>query len=248
MRFSQLIVSIILLIIVIVFPSLHCNAMPAGGSSDEIPYPRIPSIIPLMVNSRWYFSHTAYDSLGNLTASDQSLGLHIDRVFGMDNNQTLTLITEKNWNLKFPVYVYEYEWEELNEGLLISYLDKQVDTFGIYRCGEYVGEDRIVYKKPILWLKYPASPGDTWFVFSPDSTDTTRSYFTLIDTSAQLGIPSQSTNSTPLEFISCHVYQETKGDVASYYYFNYKYGSVSFLRYINGVLRRTYIIEKYHSN
>ena len=229
--------------------SLHCScASPElADTGIDIPYPRTPGIIPLAVNSSWLFAHSSYDSLGNIVSEDQSLHLNIDRVYGYENDSTLTLITELNVLEKFPLYIYEYEWEFLSKGLLISYRDQNVDTNGIYIHGEYVGEDKTLYRKPLLWLKYPASPGESWLLFSADTSDTMPSLYEVIDTSAEFYVPSQQQGLSALDFLSCYLYKETKGDTVSFYYYNDQFGSVGFLRYIKGILRRSYILRSFDS-
>lgn len=230
--------------------SWYCNCaspMITGGEGTDIPYPRTPAIIPLAVNNRWIFTHSSYDSLGNLMSQDQNLHVSIDRVYGYNYGSDLVLITESNVSEKFPLYIYEYEWEFLNKGLLISYRDQNVDTNGMYIHGEYVGEVKTLYREPLLWLKYPASTGESWLVYSADTSDTVPALYELIDTCAKFYIPSQQEGLSALDFLSCYLYKETKGDTVSFYYYNDQLGSVGFLRYIKGILRRSYILNSFNS-
>ncbi len=231
-----------------IFPALvlcSCGTADLMDTGGEIPYPRTPGIIPLAVHSRWTFSHTAHDSSGNVTAD---LHCEIGRVYGLDYDTLLTLITDYNFEQKFQLYLYEFEWEDLDSGILISYRDHNVDTTGIYIHGEYYGEKKTLYKKAILWLKYPAVIGDTWNLASPDSTDPLLSRYEVIDTNIAFSIPAQEINSlSPVEFVQCYLYKRTRADTVSYHYYTPQYGSVGFLEYINGVLRRTYLLKGYRT-
>ncbi len=210
---------------------------------EGIPLPRTPSIIPLSAESEWLFSHTIHDS-----ATPETADLHcaIDRVYGMVDDTTLVLITQVNLDQKFLLYIYEYEWESFGHGLLVSYRDQNVDTTGIYIHGEYSGEVKTLYPTPILWLKYPAAIGDSWFLDSPDSTDTILPYYEIVDTSAVFSIPAQQKGTlSPLEFVYCYLYRKTISDTISYFYYTPQYGSVGFLEYVSGILNRTYLLKQY---
>lgn len=240
--------------IIILFNLLNvCCINSIDGKMDEkindiIPYPRESSIIPLGVNSHWLFSHTSYDSLGKIQSSQQDLELAIDRMYGMINDSTLVLIVDSNAHKKYPLLVFEYEWESLKEGLLIAFCDKKVDTNGIYIVGEYIGEKRNIYKTKKLWLQYPSKQGNIWKMYSNDTTDTHAVIYELLDTGAIFSIPSQSPNSaSPLNFLECYLYKESKGDTVNYFYYHNQFGSVGFLQYQNNVLRRSYILKEYFS-
>ncbi len=223
----------------------RCSNMELAGDLSDIPFPRTSGIIPLASNTQWVFSHASYDSSGNLVSQNQDLDLSIDRVYGYTDTG-LILITQQNAMEKFQLYVYEYEWESLGEGLLISYRDQNVIPKGIYIHGEYEGQDTTLYPNPILWLKYPGSIGEKWQKIDPDTTDTIPTWYEITDTNTNFYIPTQQNNSSsPLEFLSCYVYKETRADTISYYYYNSNYGSVGFVQYVKGVMRRTFILKSY---
>ncbi len=222
---------------------ISCMDAMKVDSGSGIPLPRTPSIIPLAAGTEWIYSHTTHDSLPNDTAE---LNYAIDRVYGLADDTTLILITEINVNQKFLLYVYEYEWEMNGYGLLLSYRDQHVDTTGIYIHGEYSGEIKTLYPKPILWLRYPAAVGNTWFQSSSDTTDTLRPFYEVIDTSAVMSIPTQQTKSmTPLEFVYCYLYRKTIADTVSYFYYTPSYGSVGSLEYVSGTLNRSSLLKTY---
>jgi hypothetical protein len=233
----------------LIFPALVlCLCIQKSGLMDigeGIPYPRTSSIIPLTAYSQWVYSHTAHDSAGSVTAD---LHCEIGRVYGLEYDTVLTPITEFNVEQKFTLYVYEHEWEDLASGILISYRDKNVDTTGIYIHGEYAGEKKTLYRKPILWLKYPAAVGDIWYRASPDSTDTLLPRYEVLDTNVVFSIPSQEEDlMSPVEFVHCHLYKSIKGDTVNYYHYTPQYGLVGFLEYINGILKRTCLLKSYRA-
>ncbi len=222
-----------------------CSTMvDAVSGGDIIPYPRTPGIIPLDAFSQLVYSHTAHDTSGNSTAD---LHCAIGAVYGLDFDTLLTPITEKNFEQNFQLYLYEYEWEDLDSGILVSYRERNVDTTGIYIHGEYFGAQITLYKKPILWLKYPAAIGDTWYRASPDSTDTLLPRYEVLDTSAVFSIPCQEEDAmSPVECVQCYLYKRTEADTVGYYYYTRQYGLVGYLEYIHSILRRTVLLKSYN--
>lgn len=214
---------------------------------NKIPFPRTPSIIPMAIDNKWLFSNSSYDSLGNILDSDKELNLCIGRVYGLTHDSTLELITYLNSGFKFPLYVYEYEWESLKEGLLISYCDKNVDTNGVYIIGEYQGEYKTLFKNKKLWLKYPGKPGDKWVFYTHNSNYNDSVSFELLDTSADYYIPSCNENNVnPIDFLECYLYKKIHGDTVGYYYFHKNIGSVGYLQYISNTIHRSYILREKH--
>jgi hypothetical protein len=216
------------------------------GLTDP-PYPRAKSVIPLSPGNRWTFLHTAFDTGGLTNPVQGDISLALSRVYGLQNDTLLVPIHPNIGTLKFTEYVFEHEWNELKEGLLISYRDKNIDTSGVYIRGLYAGENRTLYRKPLLWLAYPAKPHTQWTVKNASSSDTATSLFEIIDTCATLSIPeTQHPNMVCTKFVTCYLYRETKGSVTNYLYFSRNIGSVAYISYHGGILRRSYLIKNYY--
>ncbi len=224
---------------------ISCSGMVAGSEDETsgiIPYPKVPSIVPLAKGNHYFYEHTTYNSSGEIIKKGE-LSLKTDRVYGLKDDSALILLTQYNYNLKFIEYVFEYEWNNSSMGNLISYRDTNVDTLGIYFRGEYQGENRTLYKAPILWLKYPGKKGDTW---QRKKSDSTIIFCELVDTNATMYIPTNKNfNISGLEFLSCYLYKEINGNITSYYYYNTGYGQVGFLEYIDDILNRTVFLKNY---
>lgn len=234
------------ILVLLLYPlilTISCSNAFMDSGTDSIPYPRSPGIIPLTPYSQRTFSHTVHDSAGNITAD---ILCSTGREYGVINDTTLIPITPDNTDQKFLLYLYEYEWNNLNSGLLISSRDTFVDTCGIYIHGEYWGETKTLYRKPVLWYKYPGSIGDIWHRETVDTTDTTLIRYEILDTAALFAIPSQKQNNvSPIEAVVCYLYMETRESTISYYYFTPLYGLVGFLEYTAGDLKRTIILKQY---
>jgi hypothetical protein len=220
----------------------------SGGDINPL-YPRKESIIPLARGNSWIFSHSSYDSVGNQVSSQEELNLAITDVYGLVGDTTLVKLTQYNVNDTFREYVYEYEWEATNLGLLISYRDVKVDTPGIYIRGTFDINDRVVFDPPILWLIYPLKNISTWHITDstvtggPPVTMEILSTDTLFYTAETVG-----SGMSAVPFYNCYLYRQTQEDSVSYYYYNNKIGSAGYLKYVNEVLRRSYILTQFIKN
>lgn len=237
-----ILLQLLLATIILSLTEISCStSLKSEGSI--IPYPRTLSIIPLERGNWWIFNHTEYND--DKIVSQKKLHLKVGHSYGFKNDSLISL-DNANPEIKYLEYIYEYEFENSKMGNLISYRDTFVDTTGIYIRGYYEAEKRILYDKPILWLKYPSVPGDTWTIIHKNNKDTTPVYMETIDTSTTLNIPSIEPSPSAVSAVNCYLYKETIGDIVNYYYYSKTYGLVAFLSYINGKLHRNFIIEDFY--
>jgi hypothetical protein len=219
--------------------------MDTGGSPQDPPLPRTPSILPLQRGNRWVYSDTHYGATGNNIISREELNLEIPGVFGLSNG---VLVELDPWGFRdtFPEYVYKYEWEQTDSGYLLSYRDLNVAARGVYIVGEYNRTAETLYASPILWLAYPADSGSTWEYLMPGSSDTIATRMEVLSTNAQFYFPDTTMpNLSAARFFKCCLYKQSKDNAVSYYYYHESVGALGYLRYVDGALRRTYILKAF---
>mgnify|MGYP000732581533 CR=1 FL=1 len=218
----------------------------APGTPQDPPLPRTPSILPLGRGYRWAYSYSDYDSTGAAVRSREELNLEIGNVYGVSGGR-LTLLESSAYRDTFEYYAYEYEWENANEGFIVAYRDLHIDTPGLYILGEYNAGSRTLYSSPLLWLAYPSQPGASWTLAIPDSAGADTVTMTLVDTRAAFyAAETGLSDMAAVRFYErCCLYRQAAGSSESWYYYNDEVGCVGYLNYIDGKLRRSYILQSF---
>ncbi len=232
--------------------SANYNAKMGANSVEKPPFPRTKSILPLALGNRWVFSYTEYDSLGRIiNPGGKAVDLHlsISGGYGLIDDSTLVPVNFDNYRDTFPTYVYQFEWEEKDSGILVVYRDlyslQTPPERGLYIIGKYENGNPRLYPSEKLWLAYPADSGKTWQYNLDSAGDSSKtSYMELISTKGRFYFP-DANSMTALTFCDCCVYKETNGNSVYYYYYNEHIGQVGYLEYVNGTLRVTYLLKSY---
>jgi hypothetical protein len=217
---------------------------PADSSPQNPLHPRTGSILPLAEGNRWTYSFSDYDSTGVRQSNREELNLSMEKVFGLTPDSHVVNITYSNAADSCIEYYYTYEWEDVNEGSLVTYRDIRT-TPGLYIVGAFQRDSVTLYPAPALWLRYPADSGMQWDLILPDTgaaIDTI--HMELLSTHAPFYYPG-SAGVTGGRFYACYLYKETAGASVSYYYYHKEFGAIAFLRYENGVLRKTYVLHDF---
>lgn len=245
----------VVLFCTIVLLLFGCGVMPDMASEPTSPQnpptPRLAGILPLTSGNHWKYSYSSYDSLGNATLRRMDLDLSIPRAYGVTYEDSLVPLTEmayyhSSWSYDtsdFREYVYAYEWENSDSGVLITYRDLHV-TPGVYVVGEYTGNRARLSDSPVLWLAYPASEGFTT-VFTRDTSTGDSVTITVMGTSE--AFYHATDGPMPVEFYQCYLYRETTGESQIYYYYHPSFGALGYLRYAGGKLRTSYILKSFTS-
>jgi hypothetical protein len=222
----------------------------SGGASENFispPFPRTKSIMPLSIGNRWMFSYTAYDSLGKMIIPNRlDLHLSISGGYGLTGGSTLDPVDTWTSRKKYDTYIYRYEWEEQDSGILVTYRDLYpLERRGLYAVGEYKGGNARLFPTEQLWLAYPADSGKTWQYSTDGSGDSsTMSSMELISTRGRYYFPNNK-SMTALSFCDCYVYKETMDNSTYYYYFNETLGLVGCQHFIDDKLRVTFLLKSY---
>jgi hypothetical protein len=221
---------------------------PSDASPQDPIFPRTASILPLERGNAWTYSYTAYDSLGGKILPHRlDLNIDINAQYGMPNDSTLVLLDYYNYQVNFPDYAYQYEMEEQGRGYLVVYRSLYpLATRGLYIIGEYNGTALQLYPAEQFWLAYPADSGKTW-QFRPDPLgDSARvTDMQLVSTNARSYMLQPDCMPGIAVIDSCYCYRQSNSDTVAYYYYNEKYGAISYQRYLGGKLRETYVLKSF---
>jgi hypothetical protein len=172
------------------------------------------------------------------------LHLSISGGYGIVDDTTLVRVTYSNYENSYSTYVYQFEWEEEKKGHLVVYRDLYpLSKRGLYVVGEYENGKARLYPNEQLWLAYPAERGKTWHYNVNDSADSSQgSLMELVSTEERFYFMNGS-SMTGESSCDCYLYKETTGATVCYYYYNETVGPVAFLKYVDGVLRVTYLLQ-----
>jgi hypothetical protein len=216
-----------------------------GISPQHPPVPRANSPLPLSEGNQWIYSYSDYDSAGNRIVSREPLELDMPGVYGLTGT-TLTRISWQNYQTTFPSYVYEYEWEQYNEGYLLAYRNNAA-VRGLYILGQYKGTTPVLYDSAVLWLAYPAAPGKTWELtggFAGDSA-APATMEVVSNNEPYYYIDVNASGPSKLKFFECYLYKESIGDSVTFYYYHEDVGALGYLMYVGGKLRQTYLLQSF---
>jgi hypothetical protein len=251
----KLIIEIILLMGINVL--IGCsNSMDVAGNSgiDDPPFPSTESICPLKVGSHWEYWGTWYDTNGlKIQLSDRAITRTIPNGYLLQDNNVLTSSNNNSYynpNNGNQEYVYRYEWEDLDSGLLVRHIGGgDLDKRGLYIAGKYVHEANTLYDAPVLWLAYPSNKGRVYTIALPEMDSSEIVTMEIMETNAKFYAPIENRQgASPLYFKdSCYLYKETIKTSETYYYYQPKIGCMGYLKYKNGKLAVTYILKRYNT-
>lgn len=189
--------------------------------------------------------------MGTKVRSRNDLDLRMPLAYGVTHDDSLVPIFTSTyystgWDYDtsdFREYVYQYEWEDTDSGVLVTYRDLHV-TPGVYIVGEFVGNDASLRDTPVLWLAYPATEGHST-VLSRDTA--TGDSVTIAVMGTSQAFYHKSDGPLPIRYYDCYLYRETTGESEIYYYYHPSFGALGYLRYNSGKLRTSYILESFSS-
>jgi len=222
----------------------NCSNMnyPMGGNTD-VPFPKTNGIIPLTSGNSWLYTYTSFDSTGKRSGEQYRLSLSIGNVYRRTGD-TLQLCVWNASDTPEP-YCYEYKYDAQDTGMLLMNQTTGNTIRGTYVLGNYTKTQRVLFKNPVLWLKYPADSGDKWTVTLENDNDTQT--IQVISTSAMYYYVNNAGSVSPVTFLTgCYLYKVEKGLRKTWFYYHYSIGMVAFLEYENGILRRNGLLHTLH--
>ncbi len=235
----RLIIEIGLILSVIIICGCSNVSDMAPGSLD-IPYPKTNGIIPLAFENQWVYTHTSFDSTGNRSGEQYKLLLSIGKVYRRVGDTLL--LCDPFIRDTMDSYYYEYKYDAQDTGLLIMNRTTGNTTRGTFIHGKYTRKQRMLFKEPVLWLKYPADSGDKWTVTLENENDTQQ--IQVMSTSATCYYVNNKQSVTPLAFRNgCYLYKVEKGIRTTWLYYHETIGMLAFLEYEKGVLRRNGLLN-----
>lgn len=223
---------VLLLATALFFAGCGSSDVPSGSAGTDVPYPEFNAIIPLEVSSSKSFRHTLYNAAGDSIISQDPLSYDIHECLIL-NGTTLTLFEAYDTLQENDTIVFSYQWRSSNKGLFIGHINMDATTTGgLFVYGEYSDTGYTIYNEPILWLKYPASSGDSWEY----ATDTDTSTYEVVQHNAPFAI-------SPTESVPAYLYKKTSGSIESYYYYHPDVGLLACIEYVDGIRRRTLSVD-----
>jgi hypothetical protein len=250
--------AVVYLIMLIAYFLTGCSNLssPTAGSDDidGPPLPSTESICPLTVGSYWEYWSTWYDTNGvKIQLSDRILSRSIPDGYLLEGDSLISRYDNNYYSqyTKPAQYVYKYEWENLDSGLLLRHIGTgDLVQRGLYIAGEYAHANSTLYDSAVLWLTYPSTKGAVYSVRLPGKDSSETATMEVIETAAQFYAPIENRiGASPVYFRdSCYLYKESVKATETYYYYHPKVGCLGYLKYRNGKLVTTYILRKYSTN
>lgn len=203
-------------------------------STGTIPIPNVRSIIPLCKGLHSAIQFNSFDINGNVLSPDTILYIDIPEVYVFENDTSIIPFNHEIHDSTNLPFLFKYEYNNSNEGNLISYLTEDTLIKGIYVFGEYQSGYITLHKEPVLWLKYPGKPNDKWNYIDTDSSIIT---YELLNTNESFSIPTTFADDfSPIYTLDCYLYKSIKNNITEYFYYHPNYGMVGYLEYKNGSL------------
>jgi hypothetical protein len=213
------------------------------GINSVVPFPKTSGIIPLTSGNIWVYTYTSFDSTGKQSGEQYRLSLSIGNVYRRTGD-SLQLCVWNATDTPEP-YCYEYKYDAQDTGMLLMNQTTGNTIRGTYVLGNYTKTQRVLFKDPVLWLKYPADSGDKWTVTLENEIDTQT--IQVMSTSVTYYYVNNTGSVSPVTFLTgCYLYKVEKGLWTTWFYYHYSIGMVAFLEYKNGILRRSGLLHTLH--
>ncbi|MBN1601609.1 MAG: hypothetical protein JW915_08375 [Chitinispirillaceae bacterium] len=220
---------------------------------DDPPLPSTESICPLIIGNHWEYWSTWYDTNGiKIQLSDRTLFRSIPGGYLLFNDDTLispeNFRNSSSYSQKSYQYVYKYEWENLDSGLLLMHIGSgDLNKRGLYIVGEYAHQNKVLYEDAVLWLSYPSTKGTVYQVALPGRDSSETLVMQVMETATKFYAPIENRHgASPVYFRdSCYLYKESDASTETYYYYHPAIGCLGYLKYRNGKLITTYTLKKY---
>jgi hypothetical protein len=214
-----------------------------GIGSAEIPFPKTNGIIPLAFENHWVYSHTSFDSNGNRSGEQYNLELSIGTIYQKSGDSLQP--RDPLVSTTVEPFCYEYKYDSQDTGLLLMNRTNGNAIRGTFILGTYTKAQKILFREPVLWLKYPADSGDKWTVTLKNGNDT--QLIQVMSTSATYYFVNNEKSVSPLSFLSgCYLYKVEKDSSCTWMYYHESIGMIAFLEYANGKLRRNGLLKSVH--
>lgn len=216
---------------------MSVDSVTSGITDDVIGDPYVESIIPLKTHSYNSLQWNRFDDSGKIILPESILKITIPKVFVFDTDSTIIPFNYKVHDSTNTPYLFQYEYNNSDDGVFISYLTEDTLPHGIYEYGIYNGDSISLYSQAKLWLKYPGESGEKWFYPKNDSINIE---YEITNTNEPFSVPGYIYNDfSPLTFLECYLYKQTENNTIQYYYYHENHGMVGYLRYENGILKRS---------